>query len=332
VGAGSRPLSTPGSVYLAGPYQGAPLSLAIVVPAVSGPYDLGNAVVRTAVHIDPSTAQVRAVSDDFPQILGGVPLRVRSIRIAFDRPGFALNPTNCRKFSVAMKLFGNEGASAQADSPFQVANCASLPYGPSLKLRITGGVNRRGHPAIHAVFKAAPHEANTKSVSVALPKGEQLDNSHIDTICTRAQFAAGGCPAGSMLGDASVTTPLLERPLTGHAYLRSSDSGLPNLVLDLHGEIDLVLVGLIDTRKNGALRVTFDTLPDAPLDTFKLDLVGGSKGLLINSQSLCGKPKRATVRLRGQNDAVINTSAKLATSCGSKQRHKRGSRRTGGAR
>ncbi len=34
---GARPLYTPGKVYLAGPYKGAPLSLVVVVPAVSGP-------------------------------------------------------------------------------------------------------------------------------------------------------------------------------------------------------------------------------------------------------------------------------------------------------
>jgi hypothetical protein len=331
VGAGSRPLNIGGRAYLAGPYKGAPISLVVVVPAVSGPYDLGNVVVRAAIHVDPATAQVTTVSDDIPHILGGVPLRMRSIRVNLDRPGFTLNPTNCNRFAVAAQVFGSEGAAAAAGLPFQVGNCASLPYGPSLKLRLTGGVNRRGHPAIHAVFKAAQNESNTKSVSVALPKGELLDNSHIDTVCTRVQFAAGACPAGSILGDAAVVTPLLDQPLTGHAYLRSSDQGLPNLVLDLDGQIDIVLVGVIDTVRGGALRVTFNGLPDAPVDSLRLDLVGGSKGLIVNSQSLCAKTKRATVRLRGQNDAVVQTTAKLSASCGSKQRRKRDSRPSGGA-
>jgi hypothetical protein len=328
VGAGSRPLHTPGTVYLAGPYKGAPLSLAIVVPAVSGPYDLGNAVVRSAIQVDPTTAQVTTVSDEIPRILGGVPLRIRSIRVNLDRPGFSLNPTNCSKFSVATQVFGSEGAVAAADSPFQVANCASLPFGPSLKLRLTGGVKRRGHPAIHAVFTAAKGEANTKRVAVALPKGELLDNSHIGTVCTRVQFSADACPAGSVLGNAEVSTPLLDQPLSGHAYLRSSSEELPNLVIDLEGQIHIVLVGTIDTVRGDALRVTFNGVPDAPVTRFKLDLAGGSKGLLINSQTLCGKPKRATVRLHGQNDAVIKTTAKLAAGCGAKARHKRGSRKS----
>ncbi|HKN45131.1 MAG TPA: hypothetical protein VJW23_14555, partial [Propionibacteriaceae bacterium] len=78
VGAGTHPLTTQGQAYLAGPYKGAPLSLVVVVPAVSGPYDLGNAVVRSAIDVDPVTADISARSDKFPQILEGIPLRLRS--------------------------------------------------------------------------------------------------------------------------------------------------------------------------------------------------------------------------------------------------------------
>lgn len=326
-GAGSRPLYTTGRVYLAGPYKAAPLSLVVVVPAVSGPYDLGNVVVRVPVHVDPTTAQISTNSDEIPHILAGIPLRLRSIRIKLDRPGFTLNPTDCEHFAFAAEVIGSEGTAADAGTPFQVANCASLPYGPSLSLRVTGGVKRRGHPAIHAVFRAGAGEANTKSVAVALPTGELLDNAHIGTACTRAQFAANECPAGSVLGDAEVTTPLLDHPLKGHAYLRSSSHKLPDLVVDLNGQIHIVLVGRIDTVDGGALRTTFETLPDTPVSTFRLDLAGGSKGLIINSRSLCGQGKKAAVQMLGQNDAVVEAKTKLKTSCGAKARHKRHLRR-----
>ena len=323
VGAGSRPLYTPGKVYLAGPYKGAPLSLAIVVPAVAGPYDLGNVVVRTAVQIDPSTARITAVSDEIPQIIGGIPLRLRSIQVNLDRPGFALNPTGCDRSATSAQVLGSEGASADLAAPFQVANCAGLPFAPSLSLRLSGGVKRRGHPAIHALFTAGAGEAAAKKVSVALPKGELLDNDHIGTVCTNPQFAAGACPADSMLGDAEVTTPLLDQPLEGHAYLRASGGSLPNLVLDLEGQIHLVLVGRIDTVNGGALRTTFQALPDAPVSSFSLDLAGGSKGLLVNSESLCGKAKKAAIEMVGYNDEVLRSAGKLKTSCSSKARHKR---------
>jgi hypothetical protein len=322
-GAGSRPVFLPGKVYMAGPYKGEPLSLVLVTPAVSGPYDLGNVVVRVALAVDPTTAQVTAISDPLPKIIDGIPLRLRDVKVDLDRPDFTLNPTNCDPFSVNVAVFGDEGGSATPTQPFQVANCASLPYEPSLGLRLTGGLKRRGHPAIHAVFNAREGEANTRSVSVALPKGEQLDNAHIGSICTNVAFAANNCPPSSILGEAEVTTPLLAAPLRGNAILRSGTHQLPDLVLDLKGQFHIVLVGQIDTVNGGALRTTFHTVPDAPVSSFTLNLAGGSKGLLVNSQSLCGSKKKAAVEMTGQNNAVTETNTPLKTNCGSKARHKR---------
>ena len=193
-GAGSRPLHTSGSVYLAGPYKGAPLSLVTVVPAVSGPYDLGNVVVRSPIFVDPTTAQTTTVADEIPQILAGIPLRLRSLRIDLDRPGFKINPTNCDRFAISGQVIGSEGATAEIGAPFQVANCASLPYAPSLSLRLSGGIKRLGHPAIHAVFKQQPGEANSRIVQVALPKNEILDNAHIGNVCTRPRLRRGQMP------------------------------------------------------------------------------------------------------------------------------------------
>jgi hypothetical protein len=322
-GAGTHPVHLPGNVYLAGPYNGAPLSLAVITPAVSGPYDLGNVVVRAALKVDPTTAQITAVSDPLPQILQGIPLRLRSILITLNRPGFTLNPTNCDRTSVKATIGGDQGAQAKLAPPFQVASCADLPYGPKLSLKLTGGLNRLGHPAIHSTFSAGPGESNTRLVSVALPPGELLDQSHIGTVCKRPDFAAGKCPSGSLIGTAEATTPLLENPLEGNVYLRSNpNGGLPDLVADLKGQVDFELSGQVAATKSGALRTTFQTVPDAPVSSFKLDLLGGSKGLLQNSEGLCGRSHRASVKMIGQNGVVRNTSPKLQVSCGSKPRHK----------
>lgn len=322
-GAGSRPVHLPGRVYLTGPYKGSPLSLAVVTPAVSGPYDLGNVVVRAAIAVDPTTAQVSVISDQLPKIVEGIPLRLRSLRINLNKPEFTLNPTNCSRFSMATTIGGDEGASVSLSPGFQVANCASLPYAPKLGLTLTGGVKRRGHPAIHALLTAAPGEANTKSVAVTLPNGEQLDNSHLENVCTKPQFAQGSCPDGSRIGTAEVKTPLLADPLAGNVYLRSSGSGLPDLVADLEGQFDIELVGRVDTAGNGGLRATFDSLPDAPVSSFRMDLLGGSKGLLVNSASLCRAGKRAVVKMGGQNGVQRAMRTKLKTSCGASGRKKR---------
>ena len=128
-----------------------------------------------------------------------------------------------------------------------------------------------------------------------------------------------------MLGDAEVTTPLLDQPLTGQVYLRSSDARAARPGRSTSRARSTSTWSAGSTRvKNGALRTTFEAVPDAPVDTFKLDLAGGSKGLLINSESLCGKAEAGDGQdASARTTRVVNTSAKLQTSCGSKQRHKR---------
>jgi hypothetical protein len=328
-GAGTHPVYVGGSAYLAGPYKGAPLSLLASVPAISGPYDLGTVAVRVALHVDPETAQVTAISDPLPQILEGIPLRTRFIRVSLDRPNFALNPTNCDPFSVQAQVSGSEGATSTQSALFQVANCADLPYAPKLRLKLSGGLNRLGHPAIHARFTQHPGEAGTHLVSVALPKDELLDNEHLNAVCTRVQFAQGACPPASLIGTAKATSPLLDQPLTGSVYLRTNPAHeLPDLVVALKGQIEIELAGRIDTARNGGLRTTFDSIPDAPVSSFSLDLAGGKKGLLQNERSLCGKPKTAAARMVAQNGRSLSSPVKLEVRCSKAARRKARRQRT----
>ncbi len=332
-GAGTRPLTVTGRAFLAGPYKGAPLSILFVVPAVSGPYDLGVVAVRTAIFVDPVSARVHAVSDPLPRILDGIPLRLRHLQVSLNRSEFSLNPTNCDPFSVTSTLTGDQGGSSSASSHFQVADCGTLAYGPKLTLKLTGGLKRRGHPAIHAKFRAGFGESNSRGVQLLLPMGEQLDNSHIRTICTRVQFAQGACPGGSQIGRATATTPLLDSPLSGPVYLRSSNNKLPDLVVDLRGQVDVELSAKIDSV-NGRLRSTFEAIPDVPVTQFVLDLEGGKRGLLLNSETLCGTKKRATARMTGQNGAVVSRKVALKPACGKagtkkRKRHQHQARKAG---
>jgi hypothetical protein len=293
----------------------------VITPAVTGPYDLGNVVVRAAIYINPTDAHVTAISDPLPQIHEGILLRLRRILIKLDRPGFALNPTNCDPFNVTATLGGDQGASSTINSHYQVANCANLPFAPGLAMKLTGGLKRRGHPAIHAELTMPGGEANLKTVQVTLPKGELLDNAHIGTVCTRVNFAKDACPSRSKIGEAEVTTPLLDQPLKGGIYLRSSNHDLPDMALDLEGQIDIEAVGRVDSV-NGRLRTSFETVPDVPVSTIDFRLAGGAKGLVVNSKGLCGTEKRATVRMVAQSGTSSTTRPKVKTPCAG-ARHKR---------
>jgi hypothetical protein len=334
VGAGTHPLYVDGKVYLAGPYKGAPLSLETVIPALSGPYDLGVAAIRTALQVDSQSAQVTAVSDPLPQILGGVPFRTRFIRLSLSRDAFTLKPTNCDPFSVESTISGDEGAAAGRSTPFQVANCRDLDFAPKLALRLSGNMKRTGHPAVHAVLTAKPGEANISRTAVTLFRGEQIDNAHINTPCTRKQFAVNACSPQSVIGSASAVSPLLDQPLEGPVYLMTGfGHKLPDIVADLRGQIHIVLDGRVDTVHT-RLRTTFESVPDVPVTNFVLNLAGDKKGLLVSNTNVCKLNPTATVKMTGQNGAQANKVTPLDTPCGSKakrKRHRRHAHRVGKA-
>lgn len=321
-GAGTTPVQVSGTAYLAGPYKGAPLSLAIVTPATAGPFDLGTVVVRNALHVDPESTEVKAVSDPIPTILQGIPLELRTVAINLDRPSFTLNPTSCARRAVtgsATSLLGNV---AQLSAPFQVGGCRALGFKPSLALDLRGPTKRASYPALKAVLKARPGDANIKKAVVALPRAFLLAQEHIKTICTRVQFAADACPAASVYGKAEAVTPLLDRPISGPVYLRASSNPLPDLVADLRGQIDVVLAGRIDSIKGG-IRTSFESVPDAPVTRFTLEMEGGKKGLLANSRNLCRSTSRATVEMDGQNGRVSDTEPVLTNDCKRKNKKKK---------
>jgi hypothetical protein len=313
-----QPGKTPTAVYLAGPYKGAPYSISVVVPAQAGPYDLGTVVVRSALRIDPITSQVMVQSDPLPTILKGIPLRVADIRVDINRPGFIVSPTNCDAMQVTSTITSAEGTVAHPSSRFQIANCADLGFKPKLSLALKGAVHRRAHPSLRATLTARPGDANIASAQVKLPRSAFLDNAHIGAVCTRVQFAAKQCPAGSVYGTATATTPLLDYTLTGNVYLRSSSHSLPDLVVAFNGPsnqpIEIELAGKTDSVK-GALRNTFEAVPDVPVSKFHLELFGGKKGLIEMSSGFCAHPK-ASVKLDGQNGKSYDTTPKVKADCG----------------
>jgi hypothetical protein len=335
-GAGTSPFYVnTGKVYLAGPYKGAPLSLAIVTPALAGPFDLGNVVVRAALQVNPITAQISAVSDPLPTILDGIPLDLRSVEVNISRQGFTLNPTSCEPMQITTSVTGTGAATASPSARFQVGNCAALGFSPKLALSLKGGTTRAKDPALKAVLTPPSGQANIGKVQVILPKSVFIDNRHISNPCTRVQFDAGAgngvqCPAKSILGKATAWSPLLAQPLTGNVYFRSNggERKLPDLVASLDGQIHVNLVGFIDSVKQkgtegSRVRNTFASVPDAPVSRFVLELQGGKKGLLQNSTNLCKTTNKATVKMDGQNGKVNDFETVVKPSCGKSKKPKK---------
>jgi hypothetical protein len=322
-----QPGKAPTAVYFAGPYKGAPFSVIAVVPAQAGPFDLGNVVVRSALKIDPESARATVASDPLPQFFEGVAVTYRRVHVVVDRPEFILNPTDCREMAITSHLVSVRGAVAEPSARFEVDGCRRLKYKPRLALTFKGGTKRSDHPAVKAVLTQPPHQANTASATVMLPSSEFIDQDHINSPCTRVQFAADKCPKLSVLGRATAVTPLLEKPLKGPVYFRSNggDRELPDIVADLHGQIHVTLVGFVDAvrvkgTEKSRIRTRFAKVPDAPVTKFTMNLFGGAKrGLLENSRDLCRTDRRAKVTLIAQNGRRIQRNQLIGTGCGGRR-------------
>ncbi|HET9593131.1 MAG TPA: hypothetical protein VFP17_09470 [Solirubrobacterales bacterium] len=333
-GTGDSPLKISGTAYLAGHYEGAPLSVVVVTPAIAGPFDLGNVVVRVPLFVDPETAQVHTKTDALPDVYGGTKLDIRSIFLNLNRKEFTLNGTNCDKAATAGVIKGGGSdptnpaaySSFAVSDAFQAKNCDKLGFKPKLKIRLFGKTRRAKHPKLRAILTTRPGDANIARASVALPHALFLDQASLGSVCTRVQFAASQCPKKSIYGYARAFTPLLGKPLEGPVYLRSSNNTLPDMVAHLQGQVDIDLDGRIDSFKGG-IRTTFDRVPDVPVTKFVLTLPGGKKGLLVNSRNLCAKPVKAIIRIKGQNGKKANRKPKLRTPCKKKKHGKKHGRR-----
>lgn len=334
-GVGGTLAYAPGSLYLAGPYHGSLLSVAAIDSALVGPFDLGVVVVRSAVRIDAAHAQASidsAGSDPIPHILAGIPLHLRDIRVYVDRPNFTLNPTSCNPSEVLSRLTGAgsdlfspaDDPSATTSERFQVLGCSALGFKPNLTLRMTGGTKRGRFPSLKATYTPRAGDANLKYASVALPPSVFLAQEHLRTVCTRAQFAAHSCPPSSVYGHATAITPLMETPLQGPVYVRSSSNPVPDLIASLAGGgVSIDLVGRIDRSKGGGIRGTFEALPDAPVSRFTLTLPGGRGSLLVNAEDLCAAKSRATARFAAQSSATEVIHPRLSAKCKKHGKHHR---------
>jgi hypothetical protein len=351
-GSGSEPFWVGGSVYLTGPYKGAPFGLSVVTPAVAGPFNLGNVIVRAAIRVNPNTSALTITSDPLPQIIDGVPLRIQTVNVTIDRAGFMFNPTNCDQQQVAAAITSAQGAVAPVSNPFAVAGCANLPFKPSLTISTAGKTSKEDGASLLVKIAAKPGEANVAKTDLQIPLGLPARLQTLNKACVSATFEANpaGCSSESIIGMATVRTPVLNVPLTGPMYLVSHGSeAFPDVEVVLQGEgVEIVLDGHTNIRK-GITYSNFEAVPDAPFSSFEANLGEGPHSIFTTEHpgqtNLCAKTKIVTstkketkkvhgknrkvtvkvkktvsaglvvpIKLVGQNGAVISQSTRVAVS------------------
>ncbi len=321
-GPGSHPYYQKGMVYLTGPYKGAPFGLSIVVPTHAGPFNLGNGVVRATITVDPHTTALTVTTDPLPQILDGIPLRLRKTNVTINRPGFIFNPTDCAQLHITATISGSQGTQAAESAPFAVAGCAGLPFAPKFTVATSGKPSRLGGTTLDAklIVPSGP-QSNIAHVKVELPK--QLP-SRLETLrkaCTAAQFQANpaGCPAASIIGSVKAVTPILPVQLRGPVYFVShGGEAFPNLVAVLQGYgVRVDLTGDTFISKAGITSTSFTNVPDVPVSSFELFLPAGRYSALSALGNPCTEKLAMPTQFVAQDGAQLKQNTPIhVTGCG----------------
>ncbi len=342
-GAGSHPFEIGGNVYLTGPYDGAPFGLSIVTDAVAGPFNLGLVVVRARIEVDPETSELTITTDEaggfaVPQIVFGVPLRLKRITVNIDRPNFMFNPTNCAAQKITAIVSGSQNATATVSAPFAVGGCKSLGFKPQFKVSTNGHTSRAIGASLDARLSYPPgslgNDANIASVKVDLPKQLPSRLTTLQKACPAGTFDANpaSCPAASVVGIVKASTPLLPVGLSGPVYFVShGGEEFPSLIVVLQGDgVRVDLTGTTFISKTGITSSTFKTVPDVPVNTFELYLPQGKGSALAANGNLCKSQAKLVMPTLfvAQNGMQIKQSTKIAVNgCATKKQAKQSSRK-----
>jgi hypothetical protein len=323
-GSGPDPYPFAGPVYLTGPYNGSPYGLSIPINAAAGPFNLGTVMTRAAINVDPHSGRVIATAA-LPTIYKGIPLRLKALSVSINRPNFLFNPTNCGPLSADSGLISTLSGTQSVSSPFAVGNCGALAFKPTFGAATSAITSKPIGASLQVNLTQGLHQANIHSVLVQLPKQLPSRLTTLQKACPEATYAASplSCPAGSKVGSATVTTPVLPGKLTGPAYLVShGGAAFPDLDLLLEGDgVHVILVG--NTAIKGAVTTsTFASIPDVPVSSFVLTLPTGPNSALASDGTFCNQTLVMPTTITAQNGAQIkqNTDVAVAGCTGGKGR------------
>ena len=329
-GVGSDPYTvTGGKVYLTEHYDGAPFGVSIVTPAIAGPFNLGNVIVRAKIEVNRLTGAVTvATTGEIPHILDGIPLEIKHVNVTVNRTGFSINPTNCAPMSVTGTVGGGEGASSLVSSPFQVGGCAGLNFQPKVAISTSGHSSKKDGSSLTFKISYPKAPLGTQSwfseAKFVIPKQLPAQLKTIQQACLATTFETdrAACPAHSIIGHATVHTQLIPEPLTGPVYFVSFGSAkFPDAVMVLNGYGITVELRGETYIHNGITSATFRGTPDVPFESIEVTLPQGEyaefgTNLGLGKYDFCGHNLKVPTELKAQNGLERNQETPVSvTGC-----------------
>jgi hypothetical protein len=323
-GAGSSPYTFTGSVYMTGPYHGAPYGLSIVVPAVAGPFNLGNVVTRSTINVNQTTAQVTAETV-LPTIYKGIPLRLKGISVDVNRQGFLDTPTSCGLKETTTTLTSTQGTvQSGLHSAFTLEGCSGLKFTPKFTASTSAKASKANGASLVTTITQPGGQANIKSVFVQLPKQLPSRLTTLNKACLLKTFEANplGCNKEADVGTVTAVTPTLPDVMKGIAVLVShAGEEFPSLELVLEADGVRVIVEGKTHISKGITTTNFAMTPDVPVSSITVSLGLGSFSALAlerpGKTNLCTAKLVMPTTITGQNGVVTKQNTIISpTECG----------------
>jgi hypothetical protein len=319
-----EPFAFNGTVYLTGSYKGAPYGLLFAVPVVAGPFNLGTEYVHAKIEVEPTTARVVVTTTELPQIRDGIPVRLRSMTVAIDRPNYILNPTNCGELHAESTVTSTLKTTALASSPFQVEGCSGLAFKPAFTASTSAKASKANGASLVTTIAQPVGQANIKSVLVQLPKQLPSRLTTLNKACLAKTFEQNplGCNKEADVGTATAVTPVLPDVMKGPAVLVShAGEEFPSLELVLEADgVRVIVEGKTHITKN-ITTTNFQTTPDVPVSSVTVNLPLGPFSALALERpgvtNLCTAKLVMPTTITGQNGTVVKQNTIVAPSeCG----------------
>jgi hypothetical protein len=324
------PLPVTGNVYNVQPHTGEPARFGIALHALPLPAPLSGlilppVILQSGVQLRQSDFGLSTIVNNIPNsavLVGGLPLTAPISITAMDlnlfgvAPGtgkpFLRNPTSCTPHATG--FFGDSHSApttvfAATAPAFTPTGCANLPFSPAFSARVGAkgatGPNRVKTNASTSIDQGAT-EAGLLKAQVQVPSNDLVpDTNLLGSQCDPTAFLASACPPSTVVGSAVAASPLLTQPLAGNVVFVSNGGILPEIGLDLNGQLHLLLRGSLTLSE----LVTFNGLPDIPISHFQLTF-GQNPGLLMANRDLCKQPHPVFhADFTGYNGAATSANA-----------------------
>src|SRR4051794_5761543 len=232
------PLQTPadGSIYNVVPTGNAPAMLGIVVRPLGGL--LGKTFLTSVISLRTATDfGIDSVVDNMPNSTSGLATVINSVSLTLNGlvagKAFMTNPTSCKVATTKLDVVTHDGGTGSATSSYTPTDCDKLVFKPQVSATMGGpgatGITQR--VPFTATISQASGESSQASAAVTLPVGLGLSTAGATALCSTAQLAADQCPAGSHVGTATISTPLLADPVSGPVYEVAGGTNLPGVAV-----------------------------------------------------------------------------------------------------